>query len=142
MKHLEDLTVPMQEEILTAQKEPALPNWFLINAAASLETTPADYARFLAWALAKPIPAAFEVEMVRDAAFTLGWGLGWGLEQQGARVYAWQWGNNSGYKHFVQADLGARRAVAIFTNGDNGENAYQRVFRAYTGRDAFAFLRL
>lgn len=142
VKHLEDLTIPMQEEILAAQKEPPLPNWFVINAAASLETTPADYARFLAFALAKSIPAGFEVEIVRDAAFTLGWGLGWGLEKQGSRVYAWQWGNNSGYKHFVQADLTARRAIAVFTNGDNGEAVYQRAFRAYTGRDAYAFLRL
>ncbi len=32
------------------------------------------------------------------------WGLGVGLEDVGGTSYAWQWGDNSGFKHIYLAD--------------------------------------
>lgn len=146
-KSVEDLTVEMQEQVLQAAdpdfKQAPLPDSFPVNAAASLRTTPADYARFLGSELTRtPRHQGMQVEINKGEGFALGWGLGWGFEQQGSRVYGWQWGSNPGYRNFVQVDWQGQRALAVFTNSDSGQPLYQRIWREYTGQEPLAFLRL
>ena len=68
------------------------------------------------------------------------WGLGVGLEALGGHRYAWQWGDNQGFKHIFLADPQQEKAIVVFTNGDRGARVYERVIRALTGDDHPAFL--
>ena len=103
-------------------------------AAATLHTTPSDYARFLL-ALMRPdkynaahLHALVLEEMLRPQVQMndcapwhhdwpreqvnlepdLFWGVGWGLEQQGEDSYSiWHWGDNGNFKAFVWGDVGS-----------------------------------
>jgi CubicO group peptidase (beta-lactamase class C family) len=143
---------------------PTTPRLLVPNAAASLFTTAADYARFVAHVLGAPAggppgggPGAQRGALraaTRAAMFAphvrvspaLAWGLGWGLEEEarggagGAARFAWHWGDNGSVKHFVLADLGARRAVVVLTNGANGFKAYERLVTAAARRESAALL--
>lgn len=79
--------------------DPALPDYMLPNAAASLVTSAPDYARFLQAAIRNP---EIHREQIRIRP-SIGWGLGWGLERTAGHEYLWQWGDNGGYKNFVLA---------------------------------------
>ena len=125
---------------------PSLPVFRTPNAAGSLITTAADYARFLSVVVGEapgPLRDDLRLEMFRRQIEikppALGWGLGWGLERSGSRGWAWHWGDNPGSKNFVLADLGDRTALVVFTNGDGGRAIYERVVRA-AGQDPAAFL--
>lgn len=133
-----DLTVEDQEKLLQAAGQAPLPNNFAINAAASFQTTPRDYARFLAKALNNRRFGETQVT-IRPG---LGWGLGWGTEGSGSSRAWWQWGDNGGYKNFVFAEPARRRAFAVFTNGDKGRSVYERVIRALAGVDPVALIWL
>ncbi|HEU4406981.1 MAG TPA: serine hydrolase domain-containing protein [Polyangiaceae bacterium] len=147
---------PAPEYVLPVSAPPAM---LLPNAAASLYTTVADYARFMAHVLGAPVggPGAAGAlrESTRRAMLTpqvrvspgLSWGLGWGLEHdhvaaRGDRApgYAWHWGNNRSVQNFVLADLAARRAIVIFTNGENGFKLYERLATSAAGREAACLL--
>jgi CubicO group peptidase (beta-lactamase class C family) len=113
---------------------PPIPNYMLPNAAASMVTTAADYARFLAAAIRNP---EIRKEQIRFRPL-LGWGLGWGIERIGSlggREYVWQWGDNGGYKNFVAAEPASGDAVFVFTNGDSGTRIYDRIVTHATGHD-------
>ncbi|HEX8906056.1 MAG TPA: serine hydrolase [Longimicrobiaceae bacterium] len=110
------------------------------SAAASLETTAGDYARFLAAVLREEgLAASTARDMLRpqvqvDAgcvvclgrangsrSSTLGWGLGWGLAPgPGGEPSIWHWGDNGDMKAFAMGLTDARRGVVLFTNGANG----------------------
>jgi CubicO group peptidase (beta-lactamase class C family) len=109
------------------------------NAAASLETTAEDYARFLAAVLTgRGLSSSAAREMLRaqvrvDSACvvclatssgvpsSIAWGLGWGLVPQGQRDTAmWHWGDNGDMQAYVTASLRARRGIVMFTNSANG----------------------
>lgn len=94
-------------------------------AAYSLYTSAGDYGRFLAALLGdqatlRLITAA---PVNASARLHLQWGLGWGLEQNGAEgddVYLWHWGNNLGYRAFVMASPRTGDGFVMFTNSEKG----------------------
>lgn len=126
-----------------APERPPFPNFFVPNAAASLLTTAADYARFTALLLddsAAP-PAVRLRPATREAmrspqvrlAPSLSWGLGIGIEERGSSTMLWHWGDNGGYRNFVIADPDGKRARVIFTNGSGGLKVAERLLREEYG---------
>lgn len=93
-------------------------------AAASLYTTPIDYARFVQALLrAKPGSASArlrERQFEVDAAYALGWGLGVGLEEHEQGDCLFHHGINNGFQSFFMVCPAQRRGVLWFTNSDNG----------------------
>lgn len=126
---------------------PVLPNFLSPNAASSMLTTANDFGIFLrhlvtakrSGGAAAAIVAQMVSPQIRCNA-AVQWGLGVGLEDIGSRRFAWQWGDNPGFKHIYLADMQAEKAMVVFTNGDRGARVYERVIRATLGDDHPAFL--
>ena len=149
-KH-EDLVAAMES---MSPAPPTLPNFMIPNAAASLLTTPTDYARFLIELLENHNAAIDLKPATRKLMFTaqsrinsaLQWGLGIGLEQQfdvaSDPNFLWHWGDNGSWKNFVLAHPESKSAIVVFTNGSRGLNVANRVMTAATGRQHAAFLWL
>ena len=95
-------------------------------AAGGLFTTAPDYLRFVEHCLANE-HRMFVPQVRIDEE--LAWGLGWGLEIGGDDTFAWQWGNDPGYKSFVIGSPSQRAAVVVFTNGDRGAEVYAELVR-------------
>lgn len=123
---------------------PAIPQFLVPNAAASLLTTATDYARFTLRLMtgAPAVPFALREatrQRMLSPAITvngpLSWGLGIGLEQTADGTLFWHWGDNGNYKAFVVGDPQHRRALTVFTNGYGGDKVYQRVVRDAVGED-------
>ncbi|MBO6574339.1 MAG: serine hydrolase [Rhodothermales bacterium] len=107
------------------------------NAAYSLHTTAADYARFLAaflrgWSLSDAIWQD-AVSRQADAGDGLAWGLGWGLQRTAQGESVWHWGDNRGYKAFVAGYPGQGRGFVFFSNSDNGMLALHRLVEVLDG---------
>lgn len=129
-----------------------LVNWpgdILANAAASLRTTPSDYARFMALMVRTPRASWQISEATRTAMLTKQidvpgrWtdkGLGWNLEASPRGPVFYHSGSNGGiFKNFALGDARGQRALVALTNGGSGNVLYRRVVRAATGHDLLAF---
>jgi CubicO group peptidase (beta-lactamase class C family) len=97
------------------------------NAAASLQTTAVDYAKFVialmkGTGLKKATWEQMLTPQVRvDEKYPpLAWGLGIGLETMPEGEYVWHWGDNGNAKAYVTAFLPSKNAVVYFADGDNG----------------------
>lgn len=109
------------------------------NAAASLQTTAADYGRFVAAVLARRgLKESTFAEMLRPQIYvsenclqcpdgtagplsrSVAWGLGWGLEPAEAGTWFWHWGDNGPAKAFVIAGGPEKVGVVVFANAENG----------------------
>jgi CubicO group peptidase (beta-lactamase class C family) len=138
----EDLRVADQVRMCEDFNDTPLPNWFPINAAASLEITAEDYAKFLQAAFKEKRFEETVVPVLDTKAAKLAWGLGWAIEERSeerAGRYLWQWGDNGGYKNFVWLDTAKRKAYAVFTNGDKGRPVYERILRQALKMEPAAF---
>jgi CubicO group peptidase (beta-lactamase class C family) len=124
------------------------------NAAATLETTASDYARFVVALLdGTGLSPAMRAEMTKPQVYVdegcsncvskkptgrlskeIAWGLGVGLEEADGRRFFWHWGDNgSGFHAFVLAEPAARSAVVIFTNSLGGHGIIPDIATAAVG---------
>ncbi|MHA7130184.1 serine hydrolase domain-containing protein [Algoriphagus namhaensis] len=99
------------------------------NAAASLQTTASDYAKFLVALLAgngiseelqnqmftpvKPVQAKEENPQIF-------WGLGVGIQQTPSGMQIFQWGDNWTFRGYFTANIEDQNALVYFTNSENG----------------------
>ncbi|MEN3331373.1 MAG: hypothetical protein V7641_738 [Blastocatellia bacterium] len=109
------------------------------NAAASLRTTPTDYAKFvIAMMNGTGLKETTVQQMltpqvkldegcvtcmgrkVLKPSDALSWGLGVGLQHTEQGDAFWHWGDNGGFKDYVVAFRKQKMGVVIFTNSDNG----------------------
>lgn len=118
------------------------------NAAASLNTTPSDYARFViavmngtglkretARQMLTPQIKVQEncqicvndtgpVRLLQDVA----WGLGWGLQRTADGDSFWHWGDsNNDVQCYVVAYPAKKMGVMVFTNSGNGHSIIPRI---------------
>ena len=112
-------------------------------AAGTLITTIVDYAKFLSAMLSNrkfnhSMPtqnlSTTEIDQMLQPQFKpkegFSWSLGWGLEEQQNETLFWQWGDNSGFKHFTAGSRSRREAVVMLTNGQNGLKVCQPIVEA------------
>jgi CubicO group peptidase (beta-lactamase class C family) len=107
------------------------------NAAFSLLTTPADYARFMHAVVTgsrlKPATARLWLSphvRLKQRCYVchsaelpeedqrIAWGLGWGLEPDRGTFF--HWGDNGRFKTFAIGSVAKRSVLVVFTNGANG----------------------
>lgn len=91
-------------------------------AAASLYTTAANYAKFMAAFLAdeRLIALALSKPVLVDRELGLDWGQGWGIERAEGGPYFWQWGNNPGVRAFAMASSASKDGFVMLSNSDQG----------------------
>jgi CubicO group peptidase (beta-lactamase class C family) len=132
------------------------------NAAASLNTTALDYARFVAAIMngtglkKATIEQMLTPEVKLDETCvnclgpmsgklseSLGWGLGWGLQQTADGLSFWHWGDNGNAKAFVVGFEKQKLGVVIFANGSNGLSIAPEIVAAAVGgkQPALAWLK-
>ena len=119
----------------------------------SLHTTAKDYAKFLAALLSDTQAVQLIVQNPVSVVpkLSIGWGLGWGIENSEQEVFIWQWGNNPGYRAFVMASTRSGDAVVMLTNSEEGLALAEPivsavlpgrhgVFRSYLIREGFSYV--
>jgi len=130
------------EQIIAAyeqNKVPAFPVAMSPNMAGSLQTTAADYSKFLSGALqdfgSKPDEFKSRVDVNRD----IGWTLGWGVDRSFKTPALFHWGDSPGFKNFCWVQPLRKTALVFFTNGDSGAALYSWLFRQLMNEDPSAF---
>ena len=128
---------------------PPFPTFFPVNAAGTLLSTTADYARFVIALLVRSNASILTersvAEMLRMQVRindTVSWGLGWGLQTADGRSSFWHWGEGINYRTFIIADRTEGSAVLVFTNARNGRKIWERIVTEATGIDQPLFLWL
>lgn len=134
------------------------------NAAASLHTTAADYARFVIAMLngtglkRETIKAMLTAQAKVDEgcqncinsiptgrlSSSISWGLGWGLQQTEEGTSFWHWGDNNGDVHCYIVGFPAQKTgVVVFTNSGNGHSIIPEIINEAIGgaHPAIAWLR-
>jgi CubicO group peptidase (beta-lactamase class C family) len=154
---------PTNQQIATKYDKEGKPeepsNWLMMYAAASLQTTAPDYARFLL-SLLKPDPTnraclqpatiaqmwqpqvqtntngpsredwpLKEPELVPDVA----WGLGWGLQTNERGTAFWHSGDNGNFKAFTFGIPDEGTAVVMFANSINGDQLWRPILQTIFG---------
>jgi CubicO group peptidase (beta-lactamase class C family) len=113
------------------------------NPAASLHTTAADYARFVAAVMRGELLEKGTVdEMLTPQIEVEGevtWGLGWGLEGRKQGKALWHWGHNDGYRAFVIADPRMEVGIVVLTNSDNGMSIMRTLLASAAGPEQPGF---
>ncbi|HXD79622.1 MAG TPA: serine hydrolase [Puia sp.] len=119
------------------------------NAAASLQTTPTDYSKFLIAVLngtglkASTWEAMLRPQVRVDAKYpSIAWGLGVGLETMPEGTYFWHWGDNGDAKAYYTAFLPNRSAVVYFADADNGLSFAREILADALGGDHPALAHL
>ena len=133
------------------------------NAAASLQTTANDYAKFVIAMLngAGLKPPTARLMLTPQASVTLAgpfslntpdakrsptvsWGLGWGLEKTQDGMAFWHWGDNGDTKAFVLAVPKQKTGLVVFANSANGLSIINELVGSVVGNDhpALAWLNL
>lgn len=138
-----------------AQVPQALRYWPQLNAAASLHSTAADFARFMScflvadhrhpaclsnWItatmltpqiIANDLPSWDDewpdgrMQLCDDVQ----WGLGWGLQTTDDGPSFWQWGDNSWYQHFAAGWPESGTGIVVMTNSVKGQQGIFRLLR-------------
>lgn len=106
------------------------------NAAWSLYSYAADYARFLCAMINNRGGLSQEAfgEMTRiqnPAGNGISWGLGFGIPETEPDVM-WHWGDNTGFKSFAIWDKATGDGAAVTTNSDNGMAFYMELLKRAT----------
>lgn len=126
--------------------------------ASSLQTTAADYARFVEAVLnGKGLKPATLRELEKpqiavDPACTnctdrapgelskkIFWGLGWGIQETKDGESLWHWGDNGAFKAYVVAYPTRKIGVVMFLNGENGLAIRDKLVHAAIGGEQPAF---
>lgn len=123
-----------------------IPLFAVPNAAASLYSTPTEYAAFMV-ALSKPERAAAlelsesSLKLMFSPANTVNddirWGLGWGLSSVDGAQHFWHWGNNNVYQSFATAS--PQRGIVVMTNSEKGLRVCRDVVSTALGVEHPAF---
>lgn len=118
------------------------------NVAYSLQTTAADYGRFMLALLKKeglekrtfdelyrPQPGSHPDSTRRDLA----WGLGIGLAETAAGTSFWQWGDNGTFRGLVVGYPETGDGLVYFTNSRHGLSVMDTLHRMFFGQSYPAF---
>lgn len=113
------------------------------NVGGGLHTSAKEFANvLLAYLDPKFMPAERLREVGRthsDVTANLGWGLGWGVSDEGGRKTLWHWGSNRGFKSFAVLEPERKAGLAVFTNSDHGQRICAAAVRDYLDLDHSAF---
>ena len=106
-------------------------------AAGTLQTTAADYARFLVAVLDGEGLEQDTIEEILtpqiDVRPGVHWGLGWGLEEGEKGGAFWQWGHDPGSRAFTMSLPERKLGMVFFANSDNGMLLLRRLVEGTVG---------
>lgn len=92
--------------------------------ASSLQTTPSDYAKLMMAILSKKglNRKYYKLISTRQSQISesLGWGLGWAIQDGIKNKYLWQWGDNGNFKGFSMMYPDENKGMVFFVNSHKG----------------------
>jgi CubicO group peptidase (beta-lactamase class C family) len=128
------------------------------GAASTLNTSPHDYALFLAAILNRvglktatfremetpeiavdPQCTNCTERVPKELSTSVFWGLGWGIEKSAGETWLWHWGDNGSFKCFVFANPKRKSGAVLFTNSENGLAIAPVILRDVFGSKPLAF---
>ena len=109
------------------------------NMAGSLQTTATDYASFLARVLADVATRSDDFKPRVEVNRNIAWTLGWGVDRSFKAPSFFHWGDGPGFKNFCWVQPARKTAIVFFTNGDSGAALYAWLFRQVMTEDPSAF---